>query len=196
MAPTSGGQYHWVSEFAPAKAQKILSYIVGWLCVLGWQSGIAATAFLAGTILQGLLVLNYPSYSYDRWQGTLLVIAITLFSLLFNVLLGRRLALAETITLFLHVLGFIAILATLWALVPKSDVYNTSSVVFTQFTDGGGWGNTGLSCLIGMLSPVVAFLGMYEPRGKRYYPIPDASSRTVCHDLNTMVMAGVRNSPY
>lgn len=36
MAPTSGGQYHWVSEFAPRKYQKILSYIVGWLLVLGW----------------------------------------------------------------------------------------------------------------------------------------------------------------
>jgi choline transport protein len=163
------------------------------LISMRWQSGIAATAFLAGTILQGLLVLDYPSYSYDRWQGTLLVIAITLFSLLFNVLLGRRLALAETITLFLHVLGFIA---TLWAPVPKSNVYNTSSVVFTQFTDRGGWGNKGLSCLIGMLSPVVAFLGMYEARGKRYYPIADVSSRAVCHDLNTIAIAGVRNSSY
>ncbi|KAH2212164.1 hypothetical protein KXV58_009486, partial [Aspergillus fumigatus] len=27
MAPTSGGQYHWVSEFAPRRAQKFLSYI-------------------------------------------------------------------------------------------------------------------------------------------------------------------------
>ena len=30
MAPTSGGQYHWVSEFAPRSAQKFLSYITGW----------------------------------------------------------------------------------------------------------------------------------------------------------------------
>jgi choline transport protein len=29
MAPTSGGQYHWVSEFAPKKLQKALSYIIG-----------------------------------------------------------------------------------------------------------------------------------------------------------------------
>ena len=28
-APTSGGQYHWVSEIAPNKHQKFLSYIVG-----------------------------------------------------------------------------------------------------------------------------------------------------------------------
>jgi choline transport protein len=29
MAPTSGGQYHWVSEFASPKHQKFLSFLVG-----------------------------------------------------------------------------------------------------------------------------------------------------------------------
>jgi len=29
MAPTCGGQYHWVSEFAPRQHQKILSFLVG-----------------------------------------------------------------------------------------------------------------------------------------------------------------------
>jgi amino acid transporter len=29
MAPTSGGQYHWVSEFASPRHQKFLSYITG-----------------------------------------------------------------------------------------------------------------------------------------------------------------------
>lgn len=29
MAPTAGGQYHWVSEFAPREYQKVLSYISG-----------------------------------------------------------------------------------------------------------------------------------------------------------------------
>jgi len=29
MAPTAGGQYHWVSEFAPEQYQRILSYLSG-----------------------------------------------------------------------------------------------------------------------------------------------------------------------
>ncbi|KAL2289512.1 hypothetical protein FJTKL_01782 [Diaporthe vaccinii] len=37
MMPTVGGQYHWVSEFAPRDYQKFISYLMGWLCVLGWQ---------------------------------------------------------------------------------------------------------------------------------------------------------------
>jgi choline transport protein len=31
-SPTAGGQYHWVSEFAPPKIQKMLSYLVGACC--------------------------------------------------------------------------------------------------------------------------------------------------------------------
>jgi amino acid permease len=33
MAPTSGGMYHWVSEFAPPKYQKFLSYMTGMMVV-------------------------------------------------------------------------------------------------------------------------------------------------------------------
>lgn len=33
MAPTSGGQYHWVSEFAPPQSQRFLSYLIGKLSI-------------------------------------------------------------------------------------------------------------------------------------------------------------------
>lgn len=58
MAPTTGGQYHWVSEFASRKHQKLISYLMGWLCVLGWQTGCASLAYLAGTQIQGLAVVR------------------------------------------------------------------------------------------------------------------------------------------
>jgi choline transport protein len=79
MAPTAGGQYHWISEFSPRKYQKVLSFFVGWLCVLGWQAGVAIGCFLAGTQIQGLIVLNNDSYVYERRHGTCLTIAVVLF---------------------------------------------------------------------------------------------------------------------
>jgi hypothetical protein len=39
-APTSGGQYHWVSLLAPTSASIQLSWVTGWISVLAW---IAAT---------------------------------------------------------------------------------------------------------------------------------------------------------
>ena len=86
MAPTSGGQYHWVSEFAPRSLQKLASYYIGWLGVLGYQIGVTISAFLAGTIIQGLIVLNHPeTYEYQRWHGTLIAICITVLVALFNI---------------------------------------------------------------------------------------------------------------
>ena len=61
----------------------------------------------------------------------------------------------EGLVLILHVLGFFGIMIPLWVFAPRSD----ASAVFTQFNDGGGWGNTGLACLVGILGPVVSLLG-------------------------------------
>lgn len=84
MAPTVGGQYHWVSEFAPRDYQKFISYLMGWLCVLAWQVGCTSGAYLVGTQIQGLIVLNNPDYVFEQWHGTCLTIAVFAAAILFN----------------------------------------------------------------------------------------------------------------
>ncbi|MCJ1378530.1 hypothetical protein MMC17_001629 [Xylographa soralifera] len=155
MAPTSGGQYHWVSEFAPRRIQRFLSYMTGWISVLGWQTGCASLAFLAGTVIQGLIVINNANYVFENWHGTLLVIAITVFAIIFNSFLAKKLPMVEGIVLIIHLLGFFAVLIALWVLSPRSD----PTSVFTQFSNGGGWSTTGTSVMVGLLSPVYALIG-------------------------------------
>ncbi|KAM7196841.1 amino acid transporter [Rhypophila sp. PSN 637] len=157
MAPTTGGQYHWVSEFSPPSAQKFLSYLVGWVCVLGWQTGSVLVSFVIASQVQGLAILNYPdTYQPERWHLTPITIAILTACMTFNTLFYRHLPLLETLALVLHITGFFGILIPLWVMGPRPA---SSREVFFTFTDGGGWGNTGLSCLVGMLSPVFGFLG-------------------------------------
>jgi choline transport protein len=60
MAPTSGGQYHWVSEFAPAEYQKQLSYAVGWLVALGWQSAMPTVAYVGAQQTLALISVCQP----------------------------------------------------------------------------------------------------------------------------------------
>ena len=144
-----------MSEFAPKKHQRFLPYLVGWLCVLGWQTGIASIAYLAGGQIQGLVILNDASYVPSRWHGTLLVIAVATFAILFNTLLARKLPLVEDIVLVLHLFGFFAVFVTMWVLGPRS----SSKEVFGGFQDNAGWGSLGLSVLIGQLSPIFALLG-------------------------------------
>ncbi|KAJ4369571.1 hypothetical protein N0V83_005333 [Neocucurbitaria cava] len=155
MAPTSGGQYHWVSEFAPPEYQKFLSYVIGWLCVLGWQTGAANTAFLAGTQIQGLIALNIPDYSFEAWHGTLLVFAVSAFNVVFNTFFVKKLPIIEAVVLFVHILGFFAVLAVLWATGPIVDARAT----FTTFNDYGVWNDNGLATLSGIVAVVLPLLG-------------------------------------
>lgn len=155
MAPTSGGQYHWVSEFAPRSGQKFLSFITGWLCATGWQCAIVSISFLAGTIIQGLIILNDPTYVFERWHGTMLVIAITSFAILFNTFLAKKLPMVEGLILIIHIVGLFAIVIPLWVLAPR----NTATAVFTEFTNAGGWNSKGTSVMVGLSTSIVSMLG-------------------------------------
>lgn len=136
MAPTSGGQYHWVSEFAPRSVQKQASYLIGWLSVLGYQVGVTISGFLAALMIQGLVILNYPdTYVPKNWHGTLIGIAIILLVALFNIFLANHLPLIEDIILLLHFAGWLAIIVALWVLGPQSP----NSFVWDTFTNANGW---------------------------------------------------------
>lgn len=166
-APTAGGQYHWVSEFAPPRHQKFLSYIVGtgdpysrfimkslirtgWICMTGWQAGLLSVGFIVGTVIQGLIVLNNPTYVFERWHGTLLVWAVTIFCVLFNTVGAKILPIVQLSVSVVHLVGFFAVIIPLWVL---SDRAPPSDALLT-FTNGGGWPTTGLSAMIGLLSPM------------------------------------------
>lgn len=144
-----------MSELAPRSSQKFLSYVVGWLCVLGWQVGNTAIAFLAAGQIQGLAILNNPTYIPQRWHSTLLVIAVMSFSTLFNTVFANRLPLVEACALIIHLVGFFVILGTLWGTGGPSP----PSEVFASFTNGGNWSSQGLSCLVGTLSPIFSLIG-------------------------------------
>ena len=106
-------------------------------------------------MIQGLLVLDNPDYIFKNWHGTLLVIAITAFCIIFNTFLAKRLPMVEKMVLAFHLLGFFAVLIPLWVLAPKS----SASEVFTEFTNLGGWSTTGLAFMVGLLSPVYTLIG-------------------------------------
>lgn len=162
--------------------------MVGWLCVLGWQTGAASQAFLAGTEVQSLVVLNYPDYDPQPWHGTLIVIAMAAFCGMFNTLLARKLPLVEGTVLILHILGFFAIIVPLVVLSPTR---STAKDVFFTFNSGNydpsgnrPWSSTAVACLVGILGPTVALLGsdaathMSEELQDASYTLPRAMIAT------------------
>ena len=128
---------------------------LGWLTCAGWQAAVTTCGFFTGTLIQGMIVENNPTYDYQRWQGTLLTWAAILLAVIFNTVISRALPKIEGLILVLHVLGFIAVLIPLVYLAPHS----SPSEVFTIFLDGGGWDSQGLSFFIGLVGNATAFIG-------------------------------------
>jgi choline transport protein len=159
FAPTAGGQYHWVSMLAPKRYSNFLSWLTGWIATLGWNANTAAGVFFGGTMIQGLLVLNYPNYGFERWHGTLLMWACLLACIIVNTIGARLLPKIEGVVLILHTLGFFAVLVPLVVLAPKGSV----SFVFQNFANQAGWSSNGLAWFVGLISTNLPFIGYDGP---------------------------------
>ncbi|KAL8866154.1 MAG: hypothetical protein Q9174_006465 [Haloplaca sp. 1 TL-2023] len=133
----------------------IAEKISGWLNVIGWQALFASGAYLCATIIQGLIVLNYPDYPAERWHGTLLLWSVVVVAVLINTVTISLLPKIEIVILIGHILGFFAIMIPLVYLAPHGNAKD----VFTLFVNGGGWQTTGLSFFVGLHGNVFSFLG-------------------------------------
>ncbi|KAI1453204.1 choline transport protein [Annulohypoxylon moriforme] len=157
MAPTSGGQYHWVSMLSPPWCRRFLSYFTGWLTITGWQAFVASAAFLTGSLIQGLVLLTHPNYvnTMQNWHGTLLFWAVILLAYGINSVIGSVLAKFEGVVLIIHILGFFIVILPLTLLGTK----NEHEAVWNTWVNLGGWQTQGLSFCIGIIGNVFAFVG-------------------------------------
>lgn len=156
MMPIACGQYYWVHKLAPSDYYRnFSSYVIGWLTSLAWVATVAIETLLAGTIIQGLIKLNYPTYDAKLWQGTLLTWAVIAVAIFINVFMPNFFPKLEIMILVLHALGFVAIVATLLS---TAKLGSASSVWLTAF-NGGGWPTQGLSLCVGFLGNIATFVG-------------------------------------
>jgi choline transport protein len=133
MAPTSGGQYHWVSMLAPPPAQKFLGYMTGWLTLTGWQETLASAGLLAGTMIQNLVALSRPEYQarMQNWHGTSMLWAVLLLNYGINTAFNSLLVKFEGLAFVLHILFFFAIILPLVILgehASPGEVFNSFSI--------------------------------------------------------------------
>ncbi|KAK0871399.1 hypothetical protein LTR87_012862 [Friedmanniomyces endolithicus] len=157
MAPTAGGQYHWVSEFAPPSLQKSLSYTAGWLSALAWCCGTTSGFFLAGSLIHGVIVELHSDYVAEPWRAYLLVVALATIGALVNTYLSRKLPKLEGFAFLLTIAGFISVVIVLWVL--SSEQRLTASEVFQTFSNDGGWSSLGLSMVAGQILLVWTLTG-------------------------------------
>ncbi|KAF2717936.1 amino acid transporter [Polychaeton citri CBS 116435] len=155
MAPTSGGQYHWVSEISPPRFQKQLSYAVGWMAALGWQVGLPACSYVFAQQILALITVCDETYIIRGWHGSLMTIASATITIVLSIFVMQKLTLAEGIAVVVHCFGFVVFLTVLWVMGPKAKAYDT----FFHFEDQNGWGNLGVASLAGLIGPISTFIG-------------------------------------
>lgn len=141
---------------APPRWKTVSSYVIGWLTTLAWVATVATETLFAGTMIQGIVALDYPDYDIQRWHGTLLTWAVITGCIFVNVIIPAWLPRFEAFILVFHISGFIAIVVTLWVMTPE--IGSHASVWLTSLNEGG-WPTQGLSYCVGFLGNVATFVG-------------------------------------
>ena len=157
--PLSGGPFNWVAILSPPWCRKFLSYTAGWLTIISYQAYTAAVSYTCATTLQGLIILNNPSYDPPLWHATLICYAVTFIGLSINTYLGRLLPQVNALLLILFIGAFFAVLISMGYLAP----HKPAAEVFTVFQNLGGWSTMGLSFCVGWFTSVSSFIGADAP---------------------------------
>lgn len=130
-------------------------FYLGWITVFAWQATVTAVTFLTATQMQGLMIMNYPSYDPKPWHGTLLMWALIIIAFMINVFAIKLLPLIEVLGGICHIAFFIAVLVPLIVLSPRS----TNEFVWTTLVNESGGYSDGISWCIGLLTTTFAFTG-------------------------------------
>jgi amino acid transporter len=151
----------------------------------------ASAAFAAGLQAQSLIILNDNSYVPQRYQRMLFYWAILLYSAAINIWGSKALPGTNFWAGVLHISGFVAIMAVLGALSPKS----TAQFVFTEFTNSSGWKSDGVSWLVGLLSTVYPMLG-YDAAAHVSEEIPSPGRNVPLVMVGTVVLNSIMGFGY
>lgn len=155
ILPIAGAQYHWTAHLARTRHARFITWLQGWMTWFAWISLLCSVANFTAYILQGIVVMNYPTYVPERWHLTLIIIAMVLVQGLMNMYTFRLIPWIEAGAGVLHIVLFIIFIAVLLALAPK----HSSDFVFFESSIFSGWSNSFVSWNLGLITPTWGFVG-------------------------------------
>ena len=158
MTPSSAGPYQWTAELAPQSCQKMLSFVVGYFDVIGWQAALAFSAYLVAANIQGLLFLFDSSYVANNGHITALMIASTIFTILLNSRPTNILRHSFWFMGGLFLCGLLFMGLSLAVLAPHPVTAEDRWNVAFNFQDNSGWGSN-VCVVVGILGPISTFVG-------------------------------------
>jgi amino acid transporter len=147
--PTCGGLYYTVSRLAPRAWVPSISWVVGWLNLLGQVAGVASSEWGAAALLLAAVSIGSDFTYYPTYGQTVGVMAaLTVLTGLVNSLSTYWMEKMTTSYVIFHTLVIITCSIALLALANK----HSGHYVFTDIYNDSGWTPDGWSFLFGFLS--------------------------------------------
>lgn len=149
--PTSGGLYFTCKYLTPERWVPEVSWLCGWLNLLGQVAGAASTEYGCAQLLLAAVAMSDDFNGYlptDR-QTVGVMAAITVFHGALNSL---RTSALEKITKTYVIFHFGVLIACCITLLVMCDNKRSSSYVWTEVVNSSGWTPNGWSWLFGFLS--------------------------------------------
>ncbi|KAF8865436.1 amino acid transporter [Acephala macrosclerotiorum] len=148
--PTSGGLYFTISRLAPEDWVPSLSWITGWINLLGQIAGVASSEYGAAQMLLAAVSIG-SDFSYEITTNTTIGVmaALTVLTGLVNSMSTYWMEKMTKTYVIFHVLVLVSCAI---ALLAKTENKHTAKYVFTDVDSTSGWTPVGFSFLFGFLS--------------------------------------------
>src|ERR1700722_4249407 len=148
--PTCGGLYYTVSRLAPKDWVPLISWVVGWINLLGQVAGVASSEYGSAQILLAAVSIGRDFQWYPTINQTVGVMAaLTILKGIVNSLSTYWM---EKITKIYVIFHFAVLISCAIALLAKTVNKHDASYVFTHVEGSAGWFPIGWSFLFGFLS--------------------------------------------
>ncbi|KAH6663836.1 amino acid permease-domain-containing protein [Halenospora varia] len=148
--PTSGGLYFTISRLAPKDWVPSLSWVTGWINLLGQVAGVASSEYGAAQMLLAAVSIGSDFTFEITTNKTIGVMAaLTVLTGLVNSMSTYWMEKMTKSYVIFHVLVLVSCAI---ALLAKTENKHTATYVFTDVDSTSGWTPVGFSFLFGFLS--------------------------------------------
>ncbi|KAK2007319.1 amino acid permease [Colletotrichum eremochloae] len=154
--PTAGGVYYWSAMLAPAGWAPLVSFVDGWLTLVGnWTVTLSINFSGAQLILSAISIFN-EEFVANAWQTVLCFWAVMMVCAAVNAFGSRYLDLINKICIYWTGASVLIIMVTILAMAPTK---RSAEFVFTHYdASASGW-PSGWSFFVGLLQAAYTLTG-------------------------------------
>ncbi|KAI8306392.1 Polyamine transporter TPO5 [Colletotrichum sp. SAR11_59] len=154
--PTAGGVYYWSAMLAPAGWAPMVSFVDGWLTLVGnWTVTLSINFSGAQLILSAISIFN-EDFVANEWQTVLCFWAVMLVCASVNAFGSRYLDLINKVCIYWTGASVLIILVTILVMAPSK---RSAEFVFSHYdASASGW-PSGWSFFVGLLQAAYTLTG-------------------------------------